>query len=101
MTPDATLPRDKRPTEEFRLSWDFVNDLETGDTLTGGTTTCAEAVSGTDTTSTMLEANAVSGTLLVVPVKAGSAGKLYDLTFVGTSAAGDSWKRVLRFGVVA
>lgn len=98
--PDASMERDKRPDEEYRVQWDFANDLETGDSLSAQAVTIADVTTGADMTATMLQSPAIDGTKVVVQIQAGTPGKKYDVTFRATSAAGDKWTRVLRFGVV-
>ena len=53
--PDKQLARAKRPLEEFRLSWDFANDVEASDSYASHTITATEVQAGTDVTNTFLQ----------------------------------------------
>ena len=99
MRPDKTLSRPKRPTEEFRLSWDFVNDVEASDSYASHVITASEVVAGTDVTATFLQSPVrigATGAVLGVQVQAGMDGTDYDVLFALTTTQGDIFKRIVR-----
>ena len=104
MRPDKTLARAKRPTEEFRLAWDFVNDLEATDSYASHTITATEVQAGTDVTVTFLQSPGrigITGAVLGVQVQGGTDGKDYDVLFVLLTTQGDRFERVVRVQVRA
>ena len=104
MDPDKTLPRRKRPTEEFRVSWDFVNDVEPSDSYASHAISASEAVAGTDVTATFLQSPVrigATGAVLGVQVQAGTAGTDYDVLFKLTTTQGDVFERIVRVMVRA
>ena len=104
MKPDRSLSRTKRPGEEFRLSWDFVNDVEASDSYSAHAITATEVQAGTDVSATFLQSPVrigTTGAILGVQVQAGSDGKDYDVLFALTTTQGDVFQRVIRVGVRA
>lgn len=104
MRPDKMLPRAKRPTEEFRLSWDFVNDLEAADSYASHAITASVVSTGADVTGTFLQgAQRVgsTGAILAVQVQAGTDGLDYDVLFQLTTSQGDVFQRIVRVQVRA
>ncbi len=101
MLADISLTRFKRPDEEFRISWDFSNDLETGDTLAAQQVKAYEEVAGTDVTSTLIENAEIVSNAIRAQVQAGSDGKDYLIRFQATSTQGDKWQRIVRVRVRA
>ena len=104
MRPDRALSRSKRPGEEFRLSWDFVNDVEASDSYASHAITATEVQAGTDVTATFLQSPTrigTTGAILGVQVQAGSDGKEYDVTFALTTTQGDVFQRAIRVAVRA
>jgi hypothetical protein len=99
MFPDAILSRAKRPSEEFRLGWDFVDDIEAGDTLLAQEVKCLKASDGSDVTATMIESPSLDGTTVLAQVQGGTAGETYHVRFQATSTAGDKWQRVVSLRV--
>jgi hypothetical protein len=97
---DAVLSRRKRPNEEFRISWDFTNDLEPGDPLAQQLVTAKDSA-GVDVSGTFLQGAAITGTKIVVQAQGGSDGKDYFVTFKATTAGGDVFERVVRIRVRA
>jgi hypothetical protein len=104
MKVDRGLARSKRPGEEFRLSWDFVNDVEATDSYSAHAITAVDVASGANVSATFLQ-NPVrigsSGAVLGVQVQAGTDGKDYDVTFQLTTTQGDVFERVVRVSVRA
>jgi len=96
---DRTLGRPKRSSEAFRVSWDFVDDLASGDTVTTGTITAIKASDGTNATSTVLASALTATPVVSVQVFAGSDGEDYDLKFKAITTQGDTFERVVRVQV--
>jgi hypothetical protein len=94
MAADATLSRAKRPIEEFRVSWDFANDLESGDSVTGQLVTAVDS-DGTNVSASFLQSPAISGAKIVVQIQGGTDGKDYTVTFKATTTQGDVFERTL------
>ena len=101
MKPDKVLSRYKRPSEEFRLTWDFLNDVEDGDTATTYSCKAFDADSGVEVTSTFLQAAGRSGNLVSVQVQAGTADHDYLVLFQLGTASGNVFQRVVRVPVRA
>lgn len=104
MKPDKTLSRSKRPTEEFRLSWDFVNDVEASDSYASHTITATVVSTGADATGIFLQSPiriGLTGAVLGVQVQAGTDGLDYDVLFALTTTQGDVFQRVVRVAVRA
>lgn len=104
MRPDKILSRHKRPGEEFRLSWDFVNDVEASDSYGSHAITATEVAAGTDVTATFLQSPVrvgTTGAILGVQVQAGADGLEYDVKFKLTTTQGDVFERVVRVPVKA
>lgn len=104
MRPDKQLSRSKRPTEEFRISWDFVNDVEATDSYASHAISASEVAAGTDVTATFLQSPVrigATGAVLGVQVQAGTDGSDYDVLFALTTTQGDIFKRVVRVQVRA
>jgi len=102
--PDKQLSRSKRPTEEFRLSWDFVNDVEASDSYASHTITATEVQAGTDVTATFLQSPTrvgAIGAVLGVQVQGGTDGKEYDVLFALVTTQGDRFERSVRVAVRA
>lgn len=100
MATDSTLERRKKPIEEFRVSWDFANDLEVGDTIASQAITAKDS-SGADVSGSFLQSPAVAGTKLTVQVQGGTPGKDYTVTFKATTTQGDIFERTLLIEVRA
>jgi len=104
MRPDKTLSRPKRPTEKFRLSWDFVNDVEVSDSYASHAISASDVATGADVTATFLQSPTrigATGAVLGVQVQAGTDGTDYDVLFALTTTQGDIFKRVVRVQVRA
>jgi hypothetical protein len=104
MRPDRQLSRSKRPTEEFRLSWDFVNDIEATDSYSAHTITASVVSTGVDVTATFLQSPTrvgATGAILGVQVQGGTDGLDYDVSFQLTTTQGDTFQRVVRVSVRA
>lgn len=101
MRPDKILSRPKRPTEEFRLAWDFVNDLEQGDAGASSDVKAFDVADGSDVSATFLQGPALIGNVVSVQVQAGTDGHEYDVRFQLTTTAGDVFQRVVRVRVSA
>jgi hypothetical protein len=109
--PDNRLARAKRPTEEFRLSWDFVNDAEASDSYVSHTITATVVSTGADATGIFLQSPTrlpdfvdPDGRLhitLGVQVQGGTDGLDYDVTFRLVTTQGDAFERVVRVAVRA
>src|SRR3972149_664935 len=102
MKVDKLLTRQKRPAEEFRLSWDFVNDVEATDSYSAHAITASDVASGADVSATFLQ-NPIrvgsTGAVLGVQVQAGADGHDYDVLFQLTTTQGDVFQRVVRVSV--
>lgn len=99
MFADVALARHKRPTEEFRLVWDFVNDVETGDSVAAQAVAAFDAADGSDVTTTLIENPELVGNTIRAQVQAGTAGHDYLVRFQATSSQGDKWQRVVKVRV--
>ena len=99
MFPDVLLSRTKRPNEEFRLAWDFQNDLESGDSISAYEVKAFDASDNSDQTSTMIQGPSQSGTIIKAQVQAGTDAHDYWVRFEATSSQGDKWQRVVRLMV--
>jgi len=94
MTADSILARDLRPEEEFRVSWDYVNDLAAGDTITGQSVTAVNS-DAVNVTATFLQSPLIAGTTISVQIQAGVDKKDYLVTFKATTANADVFVRTL------
>lgn len=101
MLPDATLARPKRPSEEFRLGWNFVNDLESGDTIATYAVKAFDAADGSDVSATLIENPEISGTTVRAQVQGGTALHDYLIRFQAASSQGDIWQRIVKVAVRA
>jgi hypothetical protein len=102
MRPDKILSRSKRPSEEFRLSWDFVNDVEAGDSGSAFEVKAFDASNAdTDVSTTFLQNASRSDKVVSVQVQAGTADHDYDVRFQLTTAGGDVFQRIVRIRVGA
>jgi len=102
--PDKQLARAKRPLEEFRLSWDFVNDVEASDSYASHTISATVVSTGADVTGTFLQSPTrigATGAVLGVQVQAGTDGLDYDVLFRLVTTQGDAFERVVRVAVRA
>jgi hypothetical protein len=96
--PDFPTTRAKRVAEKYRLSIDFVDLIEDGDTPE----TAAAAVydeDGADVSVAMLAASQLVGTKIVSVVQAGVPGCLYSLVATLTTNEGDIFQGVASIGV--
>ena len=85
----------KQPYEEFLIAGDYVNVLNSGETLVLGSSSAAASDSaGNDQTSVVLDVStlAVSGSQLKVKVRAGVTGETYKITFKTTTSLGYKWE---------
>jgi len=103
MRPDKTLSRPKRPAEEFRLQWDFINDIEQTDTRSAFEVKAFDVVDNSDVSATVLQGAAWvgAGPIIAVQVQAGTDAHDYDVRFQLTTTQGDVFQRVVRVGVRA
>ena len=103
MRPDKILSRPKRPAEEFRLQWDFANDIEATDTRSAFAVTAKDVADGSDVSATFIQGAGWIGAGPVVgaQVQAGIDLHDYDVTFELSSTQGDKWQRVVRVSVRA
>jgi hypothetical protein len=82
---------DKRITETRKYTWDFVNDVASGETLTAGTqSVTATVLKGTDASpSSIVSGTAtISGTQVVQMVTGGVEAVTYALNFQVTTSEG-------------
>ena len=104
MKVDKILARTKRPGEEYRLSWDFVNDVEATDSYAAHSIKAFDVASGSEVTATFLQSPGrigSTGAVLGVQVQAGTDGHDYDVLFQLTTTQGDVFQRVIRVSVKA
>jgi hypothetical protein len=94
MATDGAVSRRKKTNEEFRISWDFVNDLEAGDSIATQAVTARDS-DGVDVTGTFLQSPAIQGTKIVVQVQGGVSGKDYTVAFKATTTQGDVFDRTV------
>lgn len=93
---DAYLGRPKYPDERFSIAWDFIDDLDADDSLDEAECSVeAENQDGDDLTVTVLEGDNVFETQLRVTLKAGTAGDTIFVRFIGVTAAGSQFERVV------
>jgi hypothetical protein len=97
--PDVTLSRYKRVAEEFRIAWDFVNDLETGDTIPTAAVTAVRTDTGATVAAFLEQPALIVGAVVSIQVQGGTAGLDYDVTFSITTTQGDVFERVVRVRV--
>ena len=103
MRPDQTLARPKRPPEEFRLQWDFANDIEQSDTRSTFEVKAFDVADGSDVTATLIQSPGWIGLdpIIGAQVQAGTDGKEYDVRFHLTTTQGDVFQRIVRVSVRA
>lgn len=104
MRPDVHLARPKRPTEEFRVSWDFVNDVADGDSYSAFEVKAFDVLDGSDVSVSLLQGAGrvgVTGAVIGVQIQAGTDGHDYDVRFQLTTTQGDVFQRVVRVAVRA
>ena len=101
MRPDRILSRPKRPAEEFRLGWDFVNDVEQSDAGATAVVKAYDVVDNSDVSSTFLQDPILVGNISEVQVQAGTDGHDYDVRFQLSTTQGDVFQRVVRVAVRA
>jgi len=93
----------KQNSETFFISADFTDVLETGETITvGSSSAVAEDSTGTVATSDVIEAGslAVSGSQLKVKVKAGTeALSPYKITFKAVTSLNNIWEKDVEMGI--
>jgi hypothetical protein len=99
--PDKTIGRPKTPAEQFRIAWNFVDDLAAGDTVLSQTITAIKVSDASDASATFLDTPLVASPEVSVTVKAGSAGEDYDVVIRATTATGEVFERVIRVPVRA
>ncbi len=103
--PDASVPRIKRPDEEFPITFDFVDDLDTGDSLLPigdpGSSVTAIDNTGADVSDSFLEGATVAGTAIEVQVQGGTDGRNYDVIFEAKTNYGHVFERIVRIRVRA
>jgi len=104
MRPDWTVSKAKRPGEEFRISYNFANDVEVSDSYASHVITATDVQAGTDVSATFLQGPTrigSTGAILGVQVQGGADGKDYDVLFQLTTTQGDVFQRVVRVSVRA
>jgi len=101
MRPDKILSRPKRPTEEFRLGWDFVNDVESTDSGSAAAVKAYDVLDNTDVSATFLQDQTLVGNVVEIQVQAGTDGHDYDVRFQLSTTQGDVFQRVVRVSVRA
>lgn len=101
MRPDKPLARSKRPTEEFRLAWDFVNDVEQSDSGSAFDVKAYDVADGSDVSAAFLQDATRLTNVVEVQVQAGTDGHDYDVRFQLTTTQGDIFQRVVRVQVRA
>jgi hypothetical protein len=99
MKPDKILSRTKRPSEEFRLGWDFVNDVENSDSGASLLVKAYDVADGSDVSATFLQDPTLVGNVGEVQIQAGTDEHDYDVRFQLTTTQGDVFQRVVRIGV--
>jgi hypothetical protein len=97
------LTRRKRPSEEFRLQWDFVNDVEASDSRSAFEVKAFDVADGSDVSATFLQSPGFvgAGPAVLVQIQAGTAEHDYDVRFQLSTTQGDVFQRVVRVGVKA
>lgn len=95
VTSDRTVGRPKRPSEEWRVSWDFVDDIEIGDTPSTQQVSAIQVDTGSDVSATFLQGAGITGTVIKVQVQGGTDGKDYLVTFQLTTTQGDVFRRTV------
>lgn len=101
METDKILSRYKRPSEEFRMAWDFVNDVESGDTASGFEVKAFDVADSSDVSGTLLQNAVRVGNVVDVQVQAGTDGHDYYVRFQLTTSGGDVFQRVVLMRVKA
>jgi hypothetical protein len=79
---------DKRTTETKKYSFDFTNDLASGETISTAGTTTATVLKGTDASpSSMISGAAtISGNALIQMLTGGTEGVIYAIKFSATTS---------------
>jgi len=86
---------EKQPAETFTIAGDFVNVLETDETITGGSSSVvAEDVNGDSATSIVLDgALSIDTTRIKIKVKAGAEDlSPYKITFVAVTSLANAFE---------
>jgi len=98
---DKALSWPKRPIEEFRIAWDFTNDLEVGDSANAFEVKAFDAADESDVSATFLQGASRTGNVVSVQVQGGTDAHAYLVRFQLGTTAGDLFQRVVRVGVNA
>lgn len=83
------------------MGWDFVNDLEIGDSVAMATVTAKRLDTGADVSSAFLQGKTVESRLVHVQVQGGEDGVDYDVEFLASTADGDVFERHVKVQVRA
>ena len=79
----------KYENESFTMDFSFINDLNSGETLSSCTVTCTDS-EGNDTTSAMISSVSVTSPKVYFDLAGGSADTTYELKLVGLSSGGNT-----------
>jgi len=74
----------KQPSEIFSVTMDFGKMLASAETIS--TKTVGATLSGVDATSTVISSSTISGSTVIVKVKAGVTGNSYKITITITTS---------------
>jgi len=70
---------DKRPNDEFTVSYDFTNRLEAGDSIASRSVTATKISDGTAATTDVIEGTLITSPKVLIGVKGGVKGQLYRI----------------------
>jgi hypothetical protein len=86
------LPRTKTPTEKFRFTMDFKNDVKSGDTASAHSVTAKRLDTGADATTEMISAVVRLLNVVETSVQAGTDGVDYEVKFALDTTQGDHFE---------
>jgi hypothetical protein len=89
---------DKESSEEFLIKVGFVNEIESGDSISSGTAICKDA-DGTDLSSSMIGDVVVNGTSLYIWVKDGEDHHFYTIDARVETSLGYKYSRTILMNV--
>ena len=94
----ANATKYKTTNEQFDFTFDFVDDLVTGETISTKAVTAIDSA-GVDKTSTVIDSSTISGTKVVAVIKAGLDLEDYRVLFKATSSGNDVFEKLLELRV--
>lgn len=84
---------DIQPNEGILASFDFVNTLVSGETISTHTVGAVKTSDGTDATATVIKGSAISGTMVVFKVDDCTVDEIYKVEIKIVTSAGKKYQR--------